>query len=162
MTIEHRVHALADLCWRQRRREAHVEPNVEIAGYNVRRTGAGVDIGDLERGRCEELVAAVPRRGCQLVEGGQRLVDGVSPTLRIGHVTLDAVHSQRSVQRPAASIFQRIAETLARRRLAEEAVVDEDAAGREMLDDRGGAMQRVTLFVGGEENGQRTSKTARP
>ena len=85
------------------------------------------------------------------------VVDRIAAALGIGDVTLLAAHAQAAVQRSAAAVLDRVAEALRRRRLADDARVDRLAARAQDRDDRGRAVDRVALFVRGQQDRDRAA-----
>src|SRR6185503_6089033 len=69
--LEEIAHALLQALGRALGGEAEIEIDLHGAGNDVLRAGAGVDVGDLERGRREERVARIPRRLRELVDRGR-------------------------------------------------------------------------------------------
>ena len=65
---------------------------------------------DLEAGRREVLVAAIPLGGGELGQRRQRHVNRVAAALGIGDVALHALDRQHAVQRSAPAVLDRVAE----------------------------------------------------
>ncbi len=78
-------------------------------------------------------------------------MDRVVDETRIGHVTRFAQHAQRSRQRAAAPVLDRIAEGLLARRLADQAPVDLLSAALEVIDDPACPVARIAFFIAGDQ-----------
>ena len=124
------------------------------------------------------LVAPVPAwmlEHCQVVGGkyslpsshrvaassakrGRREVDRILREMRVGDVPLDALDDQRARQRAAPAVLDHVAEALDRRRLADDAIVDALARGRELLDDLDRAVDRRAFLVGRQQQRDRAGR----
>ena len=82
-------------------------------------------------------------------------MDGVARELRIGDVRLHPAHREPAGERAAAPVLDHVAQLAHAGRLAHDAVVDGLAAAFHALDDARGAVDRRSLLVGGEEQGDR-------
>ena len=132
-------------------REPDIEQHLHVARDHVVRAGACVDVRDLEAGRLEVLVAAIPLDLDEFGERGQGEVDRVLREVRIRDVALHAPDRQRARERAAAAVLDRVAELRRRGRFADDAVVHRLVARTQRLDDAGRAVGRDAFFVGRDE-----------
>ena len=123
----------------------------QFAGHHVVGAGAGVEVGDLKRGRRERVVALVPTRRREFGQRRCERVDRIARQVRIGDVTLHAVHVQVPGQRAAPTDADQVAEALFRRRLADHAPVDALAAAAKFLGDAAHAVDRAAFLVRGQQ-----------
>ena len=128
MAVEHLAHALLERRRGRFRREPEIEPDVERARNDVAGARPGMDVGNLKAGGLKVRVAAIPLGRHQRLERRRHVVNRVASSLGIGDVALLAVHAQLPVERSAAAVLDRVAETLGRGRLADDARVDGLAA----------------------------------
>ncbi len=144
-----------DPCLQRLRRrlgaEAEIEVDHHLARDDVARAGAGVDVRHLPGGRLEVRVAAVPVDADQLGQGRRDQVDRVLRQLRIGDVALHAEDAQLAAEGAAAAVLDRVAEALDRGRLADDAVVEADAALDQPVADPRRAVDRRPFLVAGDQ-----------
>src|SRR5206468_4446183 len=114
--------------------EPEIEHGFQRAGYDIRRARARMDVGALPGGRREVRIPVVPSRCGELRQDGRCQMDRIARKLRIGDVSLDAFDGQRAGQGAAPSVLDHVAESIDRRRLADDAEVDALAGCRELLD----------------------------
>src|SRR5207248_1371024 len=129
--------------------------HLHAARYDVAHAGAGVDVGDLEAGRGEALVALIPVRAHQFGERGREEVDRILHQMRISHMALYATHRELAREGPAPTYFQHVAQRIDRARLADDAVVDKLVARLQALDDARRAVDGGAFLVGGDEERDR-------
>ena len=141
-------------------REAEVEPDLERAGNDVAGPGPGMDVRNLEARGLEVLVPAIPLGRHERAQRARRIVDRVAATLGIRDVALLSDDAELAIERATPAVLDRVAEALARRGLADDAGIDGLAASSERLDDERGAVHRVALLVGRQEDRDRPA-TAR-
>ena len=84
--VENNLGALAQNGFGQLGGEAEVKDHFDLAGNHIGGTGAAIDIGNLEAGGWEEVVAVVPRTCGQLGQRRSRRVDGVFGQMWVGRV----------------------------------------------------------------------------
>ena len=115
---------------------------------DVARAGATVEVADLPgRGR-EMLVALVPDRRDELVQGRCQHVDGIARQVRVGDMALDALDGELAAHGAAASVLDHVAGLRHRGRLADDAVVDLVAARLEFAADHHRPVVRRALALG--------------
>ncbi len=132
-----------------------IEHDFERAGDDVRRAGAGMDIGALPCRRREVGIAFVPAHRGEFGQCGGGEMDRVPRELGIGDMALHALDGQRSGQRAAPAVLDHVAEPVDRRRLADDAVIDALARGTELLDNLDRSVDGRALFVGREKESDR-------
>ena len=103
------------------------------------------------------LVAGVPDPRGEFGEGRGKRVHGILGLLRIGDVSLHAMHGQTSGERAAAADLDRVAHRALAGWLADDAVVDVYATGVQGFDDPLGAVNRRPFFVAGDQEGDRSA-----
>jgi hypothetical protein len=103
--------------------EAEVEHRRQIARDHVGRAGAGVEVGNLEAGRREEVVAVVPVLGGQFGQGRGGQVDRVLRQMRVGHVALHTAHGQLGAEGAATAVLDHVTDQGGARRFADDAPV---------------------------------------
>ena len=94
------MHARLQPFDRARGGEAEIEQHAQLARNHVGGTGAGLHVGDLERGGRKVLVAGVPVDRGELGQRGRGQVHRIARQVRVGDVTLDA---RAPADRPRAS-----------------------------------------------------------
>ena len=99
------------------------------------------------------LVALVPDLGTECGQGIDAGMEGVLRQVRIGDVTLLAEHPQDAVQTPASTVLDGVAESLARRGLADQGIVDLLAALLQSLHDTAGPVDGRSFFVACNQKG---------
>ena len=124
-------------------------------GNDVRRAGAGADVRDLERRRLEELVALVPDARGELGQRRRNSVHRIVGQMRIGDVSLHAVHRQLAGERAAAADLDRCRRAHRCSGFADDAPVDLLAARLEHFHDAARAVDRGTFLVAGQQEGER-------
>ena len=125
--------------------EAEVEVDHDLARDHVAGAGAGMDVRHLPGGRLEVRVAAVPFDADQLGERRRDEMDRVLRQVRVGDVALHAEDAQLAAERAAAAVLDRVADALDRGRLADDAVVEADAALDQPVADARRAVDRRAL-----------------
>ena len=136
--------------------EPEVEHRNQVAGDNVGRAGAGVQVGDLEAGRREEGVAVIPMFGGQFGQCGNGQVNRVFGQMRVGHMTLHPANGELGAQRTATAVFNHIADQGGARRFADDAPVQTFITLPEALDHGFGAVMGRAFFVTGDQESDRT------
>ena len=133
--------------------EAEVEHRLQLAGDDVGGASAGVEIGHLEAGRREVVVAMIPMFGCQF---GQRRGGQVNRILRqvwVGDVALLAVHGECATEGATTAVLHHVTEQGGARRLADDAPVQALVTLAQALDHRLGAMLSRAFLVAGDQEG---------
>ncbi len=113
--------------------------------------GAGVDVGNLETGRREEVVAVVPVLGGQFGQGRGSEVDRVLRQVRIGDMALHAAYGQLGAEGATTAVLDHVTDQGGARRLADDAPVQTLLARRQALDHGFGAVVRRAFFVAGDQ-----------
>jgi hypothetical protein len=131
--------------------EAQVEQCRQLCGDDVVGAGAGVDVGDLEAGGREVVVAQVPLLGAEAGQGRGESMHRVVRELRVGDVALAAVDAEHAVEAAAAAVLDDVAQAGLAGGLAHQAVVDALVALAEALDDADGAVDGRAFLVAGDE-----------
>src|SRR6185295_7074094 len=116
------------------RRVAQVESSLELARYYIGRASSRIEVGDLEAGGLEVLIALVPGARGELGQGRRESVHRILGELRIRNVPLHAMHREPAGERAATSDLDGVAELLLARRLADDAPVDLLTALAQRLD----------------------------
>src|SRR5262249_32949628 len=138
-----------------RRRKAEIEHDVRLAGNHVACAGAGVDIGDLPGRGGKVFVAVVPFRLRELGEGGRDFVHRILCEVRVGDVTLYALHHEMAWERAAPAVLDHVAESADAGRLTDDAVVYPHAAGFQRFDYAHRPIDRRPFLVRGEKDRDR-------
>ena len=94
-------------------------------------------------------------RAVSSASAGAKVCTGILGELRIGDVTLHAMHRQAAGQRAAAADLDRVAEFLLARRFADDAPVDLLTALAQRFDHLLGAVDRGAFLVAGDQVGDR-------
>ena len=84
-------------------------------------------------------------------------MDRILRQVRIGDVALHATDDERPGKRAAAAVFDHVAQSIDRRRFADNAVVERLACGAEFVDDTHRAVDRRTFLVGSDEQRNRST-----
>src|SRR5690606_15935396 len=127
--------------------KTEVEHHFALARNHVGGTGASVDIGDLEAGRREELVAVVPGFRGQFGQHRGDAMNRVVGQVRVGDMALHTLDAQYTAERTTATVLDDIADHVGRRRFADDAVVDLLIALLQVLDHLDGAVDRRAFLV---------------
>ena len=99
------------------------------------------------------LVAFVPGRVHQLLEGGECLMDRIARELRIGDVPLNTHDAQFGTEGTTATDSNNIAQHLAARWFADDAPIHALFARQEAIHDCAGPVKSGAFFVGREQEG---------
>ena len=151
------LQALQRLHWRI----AQIESCLQFAGNDVRCTGAGIQVRDLESGRLEEFVALIPCAARQFGKRRCQHVHGILGELRVGHMPLHAVHRQAPGEGSTPTDLDRVTDLQFAGGLADDAPVHGLAPRFQRLDDALGAVDRRTLLVAGDQEGDRAAMLRR-
>ena len=108
MLVQQRVNTLFDERFIQFSGKTQIELHFEFPGYDVFRTGPGVNIGDLKTGRREVIIAPVPLHGNQFAECRRCQVKRVGGQMRVGDVSLFSPDGQHTIDRTTAAILDYI------------------------------------------------------
>ncbi len=133
--------------------ETQVEPDLHLAGDDVVGAGAGMDIGDLQTGGREILVALVPFQRAQLGQGRRQAMHGVVGQVRVGYMTLLAEHAQLAAEGPAPAVLDDIAEHLVAGGFAHQAPVNLFIARLQPFHHLDGTVHGGAFLVAGDEEG---------
>ncbi len=138
-------------------RVAEIELQLERAGNDVGRSRAGVHVRRLPRRGREVFVAFIPAHRRKLGDRRRHKVDWISGQMGIRDVPLHPAHGQRTGQRPAPAILDHVAESVDRRRLADDAVVQFFAGVTEPIDDLDRAVGGGSFLIGGDKQRDRAT-----
>ncbi len=154
MAVQYGMHARLEVFRRGLGAIAEVEDRLGFAGDDVVGAGAAVDIGNLERGRREVGIAAIPFGGDQFGQGRRQAMNGVIRFLRVGDMALLAMHMQIAAKRTAPADDDAVAQLGIAGGLADDGVVRADAAAAQNLGHVFGAMPRHSFLVAGDQKRQ--------
>ena len=103
------------------------------------------------------FVALIPDAARKLRQRRRKAMNGIIRQLRVGHVSLHAMHGQPRAQGAAAANFDGVAEGGLARGLTDDAPVDARTARGKHFDYPLGAVRRRALFIARDEQGERAA-----
>ena len=134
--------------------EADVQPAPGLGRNQIGRCVADIERGQFEVGRLEGLIACVEFVIRETGDQPGQHRDRIGGPVRIGNVALFAVDGDPGVERAAPPDLDHVAQRMLRRRLADDAGVDDLALGHQGLDHTFGAVQGRAFLVAGDQEGQ--------
>ncbi len=137
-------------------RKTEVEYCHQITRDDIGCTRAGVQVGDLEAGWREEIVAMVPVLCSQFGKCRNCKVNRVLRQMRVSHMALFAAHGEGGAQRATTPVLDHIAHQRGARRFADDAPVQTLLARCQTFDDSLGTVVRRAFFVTGDQECHRT------
>ena len=114
-----------------------------------------MQVGKFDVARLEPVGPLVELKRINLAEYLAKLGDRIVGIVRIGDMTLHAVHGDPHIDRTASTDFHHVTETVHRGRLADQTEIGRDAALGHQFHDRDRAETRGPLFIAGYDQADR-------
>src|SRR6266566_4055801 len=140
--------------------EADVESRARLPGDQVHGSIADVDRGELQVRRSEMLGAFIERLRHQRAHQRDEPADRIVRKLRGGDMPLPAGHGQRAVERAAPADLEGVAQSGGARRLADEGMIEHDAALGRPAQQLDRAVDRHAFLIAGDEQRNRAARPA--
>ena len=100
-------------------------------------------------------------RAFSAVSGRDQRRHWIARALRIGDMTLLAVHGDDDIEAAAAAVLDHVADAVLAGRFADQAMIERLALGRERIEHSLGAVDGRALFVAGEQKRDRARSARR-
>ena len=140
--------------------EADIESRARLPGDQVHGSIADVDRGELQVRRSEMLGAFIERLRHQRAHQRDEPADRIVRKLRGGDMPLPAGHGQRAVERAAPADLEGVAQSGSARRLADEGMIEHDAALGCPAQQLDRAVDRHAFLIAGDEQRNRAARPA--
>ena len=137
--------------------ETQVKFSPRISRDHIGCTRTALDIRDLECSCWEILVAVIPVRVCESAKNVRQSMNGVVGQMRIRDVPLPTEHGEHSAQRSPATVLDRVAQGFRAGWLTDDAPIDTLIACAKGIDDLHRAVNRRTLLITCQQQGDRAA-----